>query len=620
MSELPPELTGGSSGSIGGGTFTDIVARDPDGALVVHKLLSDNPRWYADAALHGIREILGLAPGLPIPPGTIEVVKMGTTIATNALLERGGERVVLVVTRGFRDALRIGYQNRPDLFALSIVLPEPLYEFVVEADERCSAHGEVLVALDPDAVRRDLAEAYAAGARSCAIVLMHGYRNPVHEAAIADVAREVGFAHVSASHDVNPLMKLVARGDTTCADAYVSPLLQRYVSGLTDQLGGAPLVMMQSNGGLAGAGVFRGKDSLLSGPAGGVVGAVQAARDVGLDRVIGFDMGGTSTDVAYFDGEFQRADETVISGIRVRAPMLSVHTVAAGGGSILWFDGDRLRVGPRSAGADPGPACYRNRGPLTLTDANIVLGRLQPDFFPRVFGPRGDDPPDPDASRRAMDTLAKQVSQAYGTEWSPECTAEGCLAIAVSNMANAIRKVSVQRGYDICDHALCCFGGAGGQHACALAGALGMSRIIVHPLAGVLSAYGIGVADVRTIRERAVEASLTDDLLARLAGLLADLQSRAERDVRRRVPGDRSLRATRLAHVRYAGADYPLAVEISDATRHARGFRASPPPPIRLRPSRPIPDRRSRLGGSRGGTRRAGRLARDSASTRYGSR
>ncbi|MGE5089017.1 MAG: hydantoinase/oxoprolinase family protein, partial [Candidatus Levyibacteriota bacterium] len=478
-----------------GGTFTDIVARRPDGALVTHKLLSDNPERYRDAAVHGIRELLGVAPGAPIPVADIAAIKMGTTVATNALLERAGERTALVTTRGFGDALRIGYQNRPKLFVRRIELPTQLYECVIEADERIGARGDVVQPLDAVAIESALRAAFADGVKAVAIVLMHGYRYPQHEQAIARIARAIGFPQVSVSSDASPLMKLVSRGDTTVVDAYLSPILRRYVDQVERDLGagarstvagekgvageagrGPRLQFMQSSGGLTDAHRFQGKDAILSGPAGGVVGAVEVARLAGFDRIIGFDMGGTSTDVTHWAGEYERAFVTEVAGVRLRAPMMSIHTVAAGGGSICTFDGSRLRVGPQSAGANPGPACYRRGGPLTVTDCNVMVGKLDPDLFPKVFGPGGDQPLDAAVVHAKFAALAQAIQTATGHLRTPEQIADGFLDIAVENMANAIKHISVQRGYDVTEYVLCCFGGAGGQHACRVADALGMSR------------------------------------------------------------------------------------------------------------------------------------------------
>ena len=477
-----------------GGTFTDIVGRGPDGALVTRKLLSENPEHYRDAAIQGIRELMGVADGAAIPGDEIDVVKMGTTVATNALLEREGDRTLLVTTTGFADALRIGYQTRPNLFDRQIVLPSMLYERVVEVDERVMADGTVLRALDKAAVRPLLQAAYDDGIRSVAIVFMHGYRFPAHEQAAAEVAREIGFTQISTSYETSPLMKLVSRGDTTVVDAYLSPLLRRYVDQVAAELGGTRLMFMQSSGGLTDATLFQGKDAILSGPAGGIVGAVETAGQAGFDKIISFDMGGTSTDVAHYDGAYERAFETLVAGVRMRAPMMLIHTVAAGGGSICFFDGARYRVGPESAGADPGPASYRRGGPLCVTDCNVMLGTLQPEFFPHVFGPAQDAPLDADVVREKFAGLATEIREATGDERTPTEVAAGFLKIAVENMANAIKKISVQRGYDVTGYTLNCFGGAGGQHACLVADALGMTTVLIHPFAGVLSAYGMGLA------------------------------------------------------------------------------------------------------------------------------
>ncbi|HVF64643.1 MAG TPA: hydantoinase/oxoprolinase family protein, partial [Casimicrobiaceae bacterium] len=502
-----------------GGTFTDIVARRPDGTLVTHKLLSENPERYADAAVQGIRDLLGIRSGAAIPSAEIDAVKMGTTVATNALLERTGERTALVITRGFADALRIGYQNRPKLFVRKIELPSLLYEHVIEVDERVGARGEMVRELDVPAAEAALRAAHAEGIRAVAIVLMHGYRFPAHEQVLAELARRVGFTQVSTSHEVSPLMKLVSRGDTTVVDAYLSPILRRYVDRVERELHSrgkrshARLQFMQSSGGLTDAHLFQGKDAILSGPAGGVVGAVEVSRLAGFDKIIGFDMGGTSTDVTHWAGEYERAFATEVAGVRLRAPMMRIHTVAAGGGSICTFDGSRFRVGPLSAGANPGPASYRRGGPLAVTDCNVMVGKLDPALFPQVFGPDGDAPLDANVVRQKFAALADEIADATGNRRSCEEIADGFLRIAVENMANAIKHISVARGYDVTEYTLCCFGGAGGQHACAVADALGMTRVFIHPLAGVLSAYGMGLADVRSLRQQAVEIALRDDTL-----------------------------------------------------------------------------------------------------------
>jgi 5-oxoprolinase (ATP-hydrolysing) len=538
-----------------GGTFTDIVARKPSGELVAHKLLSRNPRAYRDAAVAGIRALLGVAPGEPVPADRIGAVRLGTTVATNALLERKGEPTVLVITKGFADALRIAYQNRPRIFDRRIVLPELLYTKVIEADERVAARGEVITPLDEDGVRRELKAAYASGFRSAAVLCLHGYRYPAHEARIGKIARELGFTQVSQSHRTSPLMRLVSRGDTTVVDAYLSPVLRRYMDEVAGELDGVRLLFMQSNGGLTDAAGFRGKDSILSGPAGGIVGMARTAAAAGFGKVIGFDMGGTSTDVSHYAGELERSYETEVAGVRMRAPMLSIHTVAAGGGSILRFDGARYRVGPDSAGADPGPACYRRGGPLTVTDANVLLGRIQPDWFPAVFGECGDQPLDPDITRSEFTKLRREIAAATGDRRGPEEVAAGFIEIAVANMANAIKKISVQRGYDVTEYVLNVFGGAGGQHACAVADALGMTSVLIHPLAGVLSAYGIGLADILAMREQAVEAPLDDALAVRLPALLAPLEAAARDEVAAEgVPPER-ISAVHRVHLRYDGTD-----------------------------------------------------------------
>jgi 5-oxoprolinase (ATP-hydrolysing) len=557
-----------------GGTFTDIVARRPDGGLTVRKLLSENPGRYADPAVEGIRRLLQVPDQEPIPAERIAAVRLGTTVATNALLERKGEPTVLVITRGFADAIRIAYQDRPHIFDRQIIRPEMLYSRVIEANERIGAHGEVVVPLDEHAVAADLRAAYDEGFRSVAVVCMHGYRYPRHEALIGEIARRAGFTQVSESHATSPLMKLVSRGDTTLVDAYLSPILQRYVDQVTAELSGVRLQFMQSSGGLTDARLFRGKDSILSGPAGGIVGMARTAEAAGFGAVIGFDMGGTSTDVSHYAGEFERQYETLVAGVRMRAPMLSIHTVAAGGGSILHFDGSRYRVGPDSAGADPGPAAYRRGGPLTVTDANVMLGRIQPDHFPRVFGASGDQPLDAGIVRERFAALAREIGAAGGSEAgggdrsgspAPEQVAAGFLEIAVANMANAIKKISVQRGYDVTSYVLATFGGAGGQHACAVADELGMTRVLIHPLAGVLSAYGMGLAEVTAMRESAVEAPLSADLVPRLAQVSGELEASARAELPDEGVPEDQVRAVRRAHLRYEGTDTALVVPLGPA-------------------------------------------------------
>ncbi len=551
-----------------GGTFTDVVARRPDGEIVVHKLLSDNPERYKDSSIQGIKDILGTEQDSAIDVGDIAAIKMGTTVATNALLERQGEPTLLVTTKGFADALRIGYQNRPDLFALHIELPEMLYTEVVEVDERVDAHGDVLLELDEDAALQQLQAAYAKGLNSVAIVLMHGYRYHDHENRVADLARSVGFSQISVSHQASPLMKLVSRGDTTVVDAYLSPILTRYIDQVSDELDGLQqhggrLMFMQSSGGLTESGSFRGKDAILSGPAGGVVGMARVAERAGFDKVIGFDMGGTSTDVSHYDGEFEKAFETHVAGVRIRAPMMLIHTVAAGGGSILHFDGARFRIGPDSAGASPGPASYRNGGPLTVTDCNVMLGKLNPEHFPKLFGPDSNEALDVEHVRQLFEELADDVEKTTGTRRKPEDIAAGFLAVAVQNMANAVKKISVQRGYDITQYTLCCFGGAGGQHACLVADALAMERILIHPYAGVLSAYGMGLADTVVTEQEAVEAVLSEAVLADLESTFATLQQKGIDEIRRQGENSDALEYKAVLRLRYQGSDTALAVNNS---------------------------------------------------------
>jgi len=547
-----------------GGTFTDVIGRRPDGTLVTAKLLSEHPERYRDAALAGIRTLLGLGPADALPEAAVEAVKMGTTVATNALLERKGEPTLLVITAGFGDQLRIGTQARPDIFARRIVLPEMLYQRVLEVGERVRVNGTVERPVDLEAVRSGLAAAFADGFRCCAIVFMHAYRFPGHEQAVAALARSLGFTQVSTSHETSPLMKLVGRGDTTVADAYLSPVLRRYVEQVAAELGAIQLMFMQSNGGLTDARRFQGRDAILSGPAGGIVGAVRTAVLAGFKNIIGFDMGGTSTDVAHYAGAFERTTETVVAGVRIRAPMLRIHTVAAGGGSICRFDGGRLRVGPESAGANPGPACYRRGGPLTVTDCNLMLGKLRPEFFDPVFGPDGDQPLDPEATRRGFKTLCDQINAVTGTRMTPPELAEGFLRVAVEHMALAIKTISVQRGYDVTRYGLVCFGGAGGQHACLVADALGMTRILIHPLAGVLSALGIGLADTLVIRQRAIEARLKQSLLVTLVRCLTELAEEGRAELAAQgVPTERISIAKHLL-IKYEGTDSTLPVPFAD--------------------------------------------------------
>ena len=557
-----------------GGTFTDVIGRDPKGKLHASKLLSESPA-YRDAAVQAIRGHLGLKSGGAIPKGAIGTVKMGTTVATNALLERRGERTLLVATKGFRDALEIGYQARPKIFAKNVIKPEQLYSGVVEIDERALADGAVERAPDLNAVRKQLARAKREGFNALAIVFMHAYRYPRHEAQVAALAREMGFAQVSVSHECSALIKLVGRGDTTVVDAYLSPILARYVAQVSQELdvrrSGARVMFMMSSGGLTSAGLFAGKDAILSGPAGGVVAMARTGKSAGFERVIGFDMGGTSTDVAHYHGAFERAFETEVAGVRMRAPMMSIHTVAAGGGSILHFDGARFRVGPDSAGANPGPACYRNGGPLAVTDANVMVGKLIPDFFPKIFGPARDAPLDAAAVGDKFDALAREVGDGRGAE----SVADGFIAIAVAKMAEAIKKISVARGYDVTRYALNCFGGAGGQHACDVADALAIRTVLIHPLSSLLSAYGMGLADISANRGQGVEAPLAEAVLPRLERLLARIGKAAISEVAGQGVARADVALHRRAQLRYAGSDTALEVRYGSAAAMRRAFEAA---------------------------------------------
>lgn len=544
-----------------GGTFTDVVATTPDGRLVTAKLLSENPGHYADAASEAVRQLMA-----EHGEGPIAELRIGTTVATNALLERNGERLALVITRGFADALRIGSQARPHIFARDIVLPEQLPAKVVEIDERVAADGTVLCVLDEAAARDIFAALRAEGFDAIAIVLVHGWQHRLHEERLARLARAAGFAQVSVSHEVAPLIRLIPRGDTTVVDAYLSPVLRRY----TDQLAAnlpptGALRFMQSNGGLAEVGAFRGKDAILSGPAGGVVGMVAACAPLGHTRLIGFDMGGTSTDVAHYAGEVELTGDSVVAGVRMAAPMMQIHTVAAGGGSICRFDGARFRVGPESAGADPGPACYRKGGPLTVTDCNLFLGRIDPAFFPAVFGPGGDQPLDAGAARARLEAVAAMLPEPKPLDE----IAEGFLAIAVDNMAAAIRKISVARGHDVTAYALACFGGAGGQHAARVADALGMETVLVHPLAGMLSAYGIGLAPVKTIREVSLMRPLGESFAAELAAL----EAQARQDLLDQGVAEHAITTEPRARLRFAGSDSLLAIPCEAANLMDAAFR-----------------------------------------------
>jgi len=550
-----------------GGTFTDIIARKPKGELLTYKLLSENPNQYKDAALQGMRHLLEVKQGQVLPAYKISAVKMGTTVATNELLERQGENTLLLITKGFKDALRIGYQTRPDLFALDIELPDMLYQQVIEVEQRINAAGKRLTPLNTLHVTLDLRSAFKRGFRSLAIVLMHGYRYHADEKKIKKIALEIGFSQVSVSHEVSPLMKLVSRGDTTVVDAYLSPILKQYTRQIAEALQGmsGQLSFMQSNGGLTDARHFQGKDAILSGPAGGIIGMVRTAEQAGFKQLIGFDMGGTSTDVSHYNAAFERTFETEVAGVRVRAPMMLIHTIAAGGGSILSFDGSRYRVGPESAAASPGPAAYRNGGPLTITDCHVILGRLQPDEFPAIFGQSLNQRLDKKAVSNQFIALAQQIQQATGTQLALEEIATGYLHIAIANMANAIKKISVQRGYDVSNYALCSFGGAGGQHACLVADALGIKTIFLHPFAGVLSAYGMGLADTTATKQQAIEEVLTLALFPLFITVGKTLQRQAEQElVQQGIPAEKC-RSKYSLQCRYQGSDTALSVQLNIA-------------------------------------------------------
>ncbi|MGK7954502.1 MAG: hydantoinase/oxoprolinase family protein [Crocosphaera sp.] len=568
-----------------GGTFTDIVAVVNDTEIInqlsqkkekflivplsnkqwiiVYKLLSENPERYQDAVIQGIRDILCLADNQPLPTDKIEVVKMGTTVATNALLERKGDRTVLLITKGFKDALRIGYQNRPNIFACQIVLPSMLYEAVIEVEERYDTYGNELIPVQPEKVREDLQQIYEQGIRSCAIVFMHSYRYPNHENEVAAIAKTMGFTQISISHQVSPLMKLVSRGDTTVVDAYLSPILRRYVDQVSSQLPETKLMFMKSDGGLIDAHKFQGKDSILSGPAGGIVGAVQTSLRAGFKKIITFDMGGTSTDVAHFKGEYERQLDNNIAGARMRVPVLSIHTVAAGGGSILFFDGASFKVGPESAGANPGPACYRRGGPLAVTDANVMLGKIQPQYFPHIFGMEGDLPLDKAIVNQKFLELSQKTFQTTNYKNSPEEIAAGLIKIAVENMANAIKKISLQRGYDVTHYALCTFGGAGGQVACLIADTLGIKTVFLHPYAGGLSAYGMGLADIRVIKESAIEKPLNPEGITELKQFVNKLENEAKKE----LDNHESIKGEKVVYkinLKYQGTDSTLLVDFAD--------------------------------------------------------
>lgn len=557
-----------------GGTFTDIIARDPKGSIIIRKLLSDDPEQYQDAILKGMRDILQLNEDDVFPQEQIAFVRLGTTLATNALLERKGERVLLAITEGFRDALRIGYQNRPKLFDLNIVMPAPLYEEVIEMKERINAQGTILHPLDLATTTQQLEAAYHKGYRSLAIVLMHGYHYTSHEEQIESIAKQIGYNHISVSHKLAPLMKLVSRGDTTVVDAYLSPVLKQYIEKLKTTLGNIPLFFMQSNGGLSGTERFQGKDAIFSGPAGGVVGMVKTSQAAGFHKAIGFDMGGTSTDVSHFAGEYERSYEWEIGGVHLRTPMMQIHTIAAGGGSILHFENKRYSVGPDSAGANPGPTCYRKNGPLTITDCNVQVGKIQPEFFPKVFGIRGNQPIDTESVHQKFLELAKQIEQTTGEVPKPEEIADGFLKIAVENMANAIKKISVNRGYDLKQYLLNCFGGASGQHACDVADLLGIEKILIHPMAGVLSAYGIGLADIRVIHQQSMEGTLNQSSLSQLKQALKELETKNKTALMQPHVAINSLVVVRKVHLRYQGSDTTLSIDFGSIHEMKQRFNA----------------------------------------------
>lgn len=545
-----------------GGTFTDIVAIDPNGQISTKKLLSSNPENYADAAIEGIRLCLEVPQDFPIPSDCIEHVKMGTTVATNALLERKGEKTALAITAGLRDALEIGYQARDDIFALKIDKQAPLYDRVIEINERLDASGGVLQTPNIGKAKADLQALFDQGYRSIAIVFAHAYLNPEHEQVIANLARKTGFTQVSTSHEASPLIRMISRGDTAVVDAYLSPVLRHYIDQVRSALqedGRAPdLLFMQSSGGLANASHFHGRHAVLSGPAGGVIGAVKTSIAAGYDKIIGFDMGGTSTDVCHYAGQYERSFETEIAGVRMRAPMLEIHTVAAGGGSILSFDGERYRAGPDSAGANPGPASYRRGGPLTVTDINVALGKLSPVFFPAIFGSTQDQQLDADIAKTDFEKIAKISGK------SVEEAAEGFLEIAVDHMARAIKKISIERGYDLAGYTLTCFGGAGGQHACLVAEQLRIDRILIHPLAGVLSAFGMGLADISAHHQKTIGLSLSEngDEMARFGA--RELKAGGKRDLTAQKVDPADIKSTHTAYLRYSGSDTSLPIVLTD--------------------------------------------------------
>ncbi len=557
-----------------GGTFTDLIARKPDGGLIGHKLLSENPDHYEDAAIQGIRDLMQIESDKPIPSGNIEVVRMGTTVATNALLERKGARVLLAVTRGFRDALRIGDQSRPHIFARQIILPEMLYERVIEIDERISAEGEVLRTIDLESLKLELQKAFDLGIRAIAILCLHGYRYPQHEKAVATLAHQIGFTQISSSHDTTALIKLIGRGDITVVDAYLSPVLRRYVDQISAALGGTQILFMQSNGGLVDSSHFRGKNATLSGPAGGIVGAVETSMNAGFEKIVTFDMGGTSTDVAHWAGQYERTFDSKVAGVRIRTPMMDIHTVAAGGGSICHFDGQRYRVGTDSAGADPGPAAYRRGGPLTITDCHLMLGRLQPQFFPNIFGPRQNQSLDSEIVKNKFAQLAETIKTATGDERTPEAVAEGFLLIAVENMANAIKKISVRQGHDVTQYTLAAFGGAGGQHACRVADRLGIQKNFIHHWAGLLSAYGIGQAQQRILQERSIEEKLDQTLIPKLKKLLDQLSEAGRANLKKEGVPSQCIEILQKVDLKIEGSDTSLQVNFDTEATMISTFEA----------------------------------------------
>ena len=554
-----------------GGTFTDIVAKNTDGELIIHKLLSENPQRYPDAALQGIRDVLGVADA-PIPTERIADVRMGTTVATNALLERKGDRTVLLVSRGFADALRIAYQVRPELFALNIKLPDPLYERVVEIDERVDANGSVLTKIDTVAAKRLLESAYHDGIRTCAICLMHGYKYTAHEKILGEIAKQIGYTQISASHEVSPMIKFVGRGGTTVVDAYLSSVLLRYVHCISEALPGVKISFMQSSGGLSDAASFRAVNSLLSGPAGGIVGAVETGLQSGFKRIIGFDMGGTSTDVSHYSGHYERTFDSQVAGTHLQSPMLNIHTIAAGGGSIIEFNSGRYRVGPKSAGANPGPACYRRGGPLTVTDCNLILGRIQADHFPSLFGDDGKQSLDLNIVQEKFLALTEKINAADSGQRSPAEVALGFLSIAINNMAQAIKKISVQRGYDVSRYTLCCFGGAGGQHACGVADLLGIKQILIHPLASVLSAYGIGLANSSALRTCTVERPIAEANSDTLDSMWQTLETQAKTEIKAYNTDSNPVRITKCIHLRYQGSDFTLELDFNQHQKLREAF------------------------------------------------